>query len=68
MSVTGEQADNAILLLEIKELLVRLIEAVEAMKAKMDQLETEFAPIARKAGRLTAAASALPGAGWRRNR
>lgn len=37
------------------------------LHAKVDRLEAEFGPLARKYGRLAAATDALPGQRWRRN-
>ena len=50
---------------ELARLVGGLVASVAAMSAKLDGLEAEFAPLARKYSRLVSAADRLPGAGWR---
>jgi len=54
-------------LAECHAMLGQLLEAVAQLAARVDQLESEFAPMARKYTRVVDAAAKLPGVGgtWR---
>jgi hypothetical protein len=49
-------------------LLVTVLEEINLMRRRVDELEAEFGPLARKYGRVINAASALPGVGMGRKR
>lgn len=55
------------ILAECHAMLGQLLEEVRTLAARVDQLEEEFAPLARRYGRVVDAAAKLPGVGgtWR---
>lgn len=67
MGETKPETDRE-MLEDIRQLVANVAADVERLLGKVAELEAEFAPLARRAKRLTAAASALPGVGMgRRN-
>lgn len=64
--MTAADTDRAALA-DIEVKLDLVLEILAGVQAKIDQLEQEFAPLARRAAKLTGAAAALPGARWRAN-
>jgi hypothetical protein len=53
------------ILAECHQMLGQLLEEVRQLAARVDQLESEFAPLARKYTRVVDAAAKLPGVGLR---